>query len=280
MRKSIASQRNLQLGNWSNWVTQNNVSNVQFFEEALKVMQNDFHVGNGGVMAIGLVGSRDIPGITLRRAQAVLRWDRRPSFWSHAFLITKPRSRIKNTPILEVPLHARSSDFPNPGENGLNRNARLNTYNNPDVDVNVALITVAKRVEQDGSIVHEDLDAADVKAVRESSEDPNRDRLRYDLWECLCAWQQYLWSDGSGENPLRQGVPVPSSAYVEMAYEAMGLDLVPGASERNSAPEHIWNAAQWWHQESAKEHEEGGQDVPFVMVGCYAVRDAGASMID
>lgn len=280
MRKSIAGKDNAQLGNWSDWVIKNDKSNVEFFEEALKVMTNEFGVGNDGVMAIGLIGSRDIPGITMRRAQAILRWDRRPSFWSHAFLITKPRSRIRTTPILEVPLHLRDDDFPEPGNNGLNKNAKLSTYNKSDLDANVALLTVTKRVKQNGKVAHENLDAEHLKAVQEAADDPNRDRLRYDLWESLSAWKQYLWSDGAGDNPLRHGVPVPASAYVEMAYEAMGLDLVPGASERNSAPEHIWNAARWWHQEAAKKKEEGGEDVPFVMVGCYAIRDAGASMMD
>ena len=44
-----------------------------------------------GYMAIGLVGSGDLPGVTLRRAQSVLRWDLRPSLWSHAFVLAGRR---------------------------------------------------------------------------------------------------------------------------------------------------------------------------------------------
>ena len=66
------------------------------------------------------------------------------------------------------------------------------------------------------------------------------------------------------------------SAFVEMAYEAIGLDLVPSASERNSAPEHLWNTAVWWHQSSVR--EQFPDDLPFVLTGCYALRDLGCSL--
>ncbi len=279
MRKSVAKADNPQLGDWSQWAIENDLDNMTFFEQALSVMENKFGVGNGGVMAIGLVGSRDMPGTILRRAQSVLRWDRRPSPWSHAFLISKPRLRLRSTPIFEVPLHARNGDFPKPAENGLNKSS-LGVYNDVDVDANVAIITVAQRTKSGNKAALKNLESDDLNAVNRAARDPNVDRLRYDLWESLCAWNQYLWSDQEGVNPLREGVPVPSSAYVEMAYEAMGLDLVPGASERNSAPEHIWNAARWWHQEHVKEQEAEDADVPFVMTGCYAIRDAGGSMVD
>ncbi len=279
MRRSIAGKSNHQLGDWSQWIVDKNVSNMDFFAEALDTMDKDCGVGNGGVMAIGLVGSRDIPGTTLRRAQSVLRWDRRPSKWSHAFLLRKPRTRMKTTRILEVPLHARNGVFPRPEENGLNENATLNAYEDSDVDVNVALIVVARRiVTTKGRVTLANLDPGEINKVEKHAEEPNSDRLRYDLWESLSVWKQYLWSDGAGINPLREGVPVPSAAYVEMAYEAIGLDLVPGASERNSAPEHIWNAARWWHQESVAK-EEGADASPYIMTGCFAVRDYGGSMI-
>ena len=120
------------------------------------------------------------------------------------------------------------------------------------------------------------LTADDLNAVKARAKDPNYDRLRFDMWENFCAWQRFLWSDGTGVSPLRQGVPVPCSSYVEMAFEAMGMDLVPGASERNSAPEHIWNAARWWYQEADKQGED--QLSPYVITGCYAIRDAGGSI--
>ncbi len=66
------------------------------------------------------------------------------------------------------------------------------------------------------------------------------------------------------------------SAYVEMVYEALNMDMVPGASERNSAPEHLWNAAQCWHQDIDVASQTAG---PYVLAGYYGIRDDGASML-
>jgi hypothetical protein len=42
-----------------------------------------------------------------------------------------------------------------------------------------------------------------------------------------------------------------------MANEAVGIDLTPGASERNSSPEHLWNTALWrW-----KPYEDTGHSI-------------------
>jgi len=42
-------------------------------------------------------------------------------------------------------------------------------------------------------------------------------------------------------------------------------------AERNSAPEHIWNAAVWWHEAFAREGHPIG--------GYYALRDKGCSLL-
>ena len=63
-----------------------------------------------------------------------------------------------------------------------------------------------------------------------------------------------------------------------MVFEAIGLDLVPSASERNSAPEHIWNAAKWWHQQSHIDHDD--IESAYEMTGCYAIRDNGCSLVE
>ncbi len=86
MIKSTATKRSEQLGNWSEWAAKK--TNSEFFTAAFEAMEK-FKVGNQGLMTIGLIGSRDIPGVTLRRAQSIIRWDRRPGLWSHAFLIGK-----------------------------------------------------------------------------------------------------------------------------------------------------------------------------------------------
>jgi hypothetical protein len=214
-------------------------------------------------MAIGLLGQRDLPGVTLRRAQSILRWDLRPSLWSHAFLfadaLTPDPEVLKAAPIREVSIHSRTGVFPDPAVNAVGESA-LRYYVRADVDANAGLVVV-------------EMDEAEVEAVAHRAlVDPNQDRMRYDLWRMLGIWESYMWSAGALPNPLRQGHPVFSSAFVEYCYEAIRLDLAPGASERNSAPEHIWNAAKWWYEN----FESLGRTIR-----CYCVlRDQGAAVLD
>ena len=209
--------------------------NLSFFAEAPEQLtEGTWDLGPARAW-IGLLGQRDLPGVALRRAQAELRWDRRPSLWSHAFVFLAPPTggdSVATLPIAEVALHSRAGHFPEPAENAVT-GGPLSMYEDPLRDANAALIAVGMSPDQ-------------LKAVQERAEHRrNLDRLRYDLWTALGVWQTYLWSAGA-PNPLREGFPVFSSAFVEYCFEAIELDLSPGASERNSAPEHLWNAARFW----------------------------------
>jgi hypothetical protein len=195
--------------------------NTRFFVDAIADLD-----ANDGAGLIGLVGSGDLPGVALRRAQSILRWDHRPSLWSHAFLL------IGDGKLREVALHSRAGQFPEPADNAIT-SATLEHYAK---DPNVALLAV-------------DMDAKETASVIErATTQPNLERLRFDLFEILGHWQAYLWTRGSA-NPLEQGAPLHSSALIEYCFEAIGLDLAPGANDRNSAPEHLWNSAKWWYEE-------------------------------
>jgi len=227
VRHSGSTERNPNVVDWSE--THADKDNLEFFADAL-AMLSDKGTGNDGFMTIGLLGQRDLPGVTLRGAQAILRWDLRPSLWSHVFLIDAAGGFEADTPIREVTLYSRSGEFPDPANNGVTTGT-LGLYRRPELDANVALLAV-------------DMTPEDVQQVAlRAKEDPNLDRIRFDLWEMLGIWQSYLWSSGARSNPLRDGVPIFSSAFVEYCFEAIRVDLSPGASERNSAPEHVWNTA-------------------------------------
>jgi len=94
--------------------------------------------------------------------------------------------------------------------------------------------------------------------------------VRYNLWDTLGVWQAFLWSFGQRPNPLREGFPIASSSFIEYCFEAISVDLTPAASERNSAPEHIWNAAKWWHNAYSAQGRE--------ITGYYVLRDEGCSL--
>ena len=272
IRRSPADQKNPAIGDWSKWGQDK--SNLEFFEEALEVMTQKCGLGTSGEMIICLVGSRDIPGIHLRRAQSVLRWDRKPSLWSHALIIdasARGKKKIGNLPIYEIPLFPRNGQFPSPAENGLVKST-LKLYNDAEIDPNVAMLVVgANATDKVG-----DLDEGCLKKLRERAKNPNFDRLRFDFWDSLCAWNKYIWSEGEDTNPLKAGVPISSAAYIEMIFEAIGLDLVPGASERHSAPEHIWSTALWWLQNCTKKYNH---NMAHAISGCFLIRDAGCSSL-
>ena len=245
----------------------NDSDNLDFFLDAFRrLAEQDTGeatkgVGNGGMMTIGLVGERDLIGVTLRRAQEVVRWDRRPSKWSHAFLIAGPapktRDELANLKVLEVTMNPRSGSVPDPNSNGLTI-GRLGNYASPLVTANVALLAVKMNDEEAGLVEY--------RARR-----PNRDRIRYSMWDSLSVWQGYYWAQGGQPNPLAEGFPIFSSSYVEYAFEAIDLDVTPSASERNSAPEHIWNSVRYWH--------DNLDDLGHPVYGYAVIRDPGCAVL-
>ena len=186
-------------------------ANGVFFERALGELA-DVEGSEQGYMAIGLVGSGDLPGITLRRAQSVLRWDLRPSLWSHAFVLAGRKEAggdVGDVRLREVPIYSRTGAFPEPADNAV-ADGVLKDYDSPTRDPNVALLSVRLN-EGDANQLSE-------RAIR----DPNLDRARYDLWGSLAAWSAYLWAPEDEPNPLRNDVPLFSSAFWRTATRGSG----------------------------------------------------------
>jgi hypothetical protein len=260
IRHSGATERNPNIVDWTEDYSVED--NVRFFAAALRALAEQGK-GNGGLMTIGLLGQRDLPGFNLRHAQSILRWDLRPSLWSHVLLIAakvEPSARaVAAAPVREVVIYSRTGDFADPADNAVTA-ATLGEYRRAGIDSNAALLAVDMTDDEAAEVAHRAID------------DPNLDRTRFNLWEMLGVWQSYLWSSGARSNPLRDGLPIHSSAFVEYCFEAIRLDLSPGASERNSAPEHIWNGAVWWDETlSAFGHR---------ISGYYVLRDKGCSLLD
>jgi hypothetical protein len=254
--------------------------NIAFLDAALDLVES--RVGNEARGAIVLLGQRDLPGIALRRAQGMLRWDRRPSLWSHAMILTQGRDEtggdVAALRCREVTLHSRRGIFPDPEFNAVT-DVTLGDYASPVVDANVAVIGIRMSAEQNQAVLDRTL-------PRMQKDDPhtgvNLDRARYDLWELLGLWQSYLWTRGT-PNPLEQGVPMFNAAFVAYCYEAIGLDVTPGASERHAAPEHIWNGARWWRDEYRWVEGAGRSPAPHEespVTGCYCVRDVHCGVLD
>jgi hypothetical protein len=193
LRHSHSDEDNPHIEDWTDRYADKD--NAAFFADAIASLSEDDEFGHDGLALIGLVGSGDLPGITLRRAQAILRWDRRPSLWSHAFLLVDTQGSLR-----EVALHSRAGAFPEPADNAITA-ATLEHYTSPKVDPNVALLAVRTTPEEAAAV------------VSRATEQPNLERLRYDLFETLGFWQAFMWTRGT-PNPLEQGVPMAASALV------------------------------------------------------------------
>jgi len=187
----------------------------------------------GGVLLVGGVSPRDL---AVRNAQAELRLDKLPSYWSHAALILdwKDGAKLDDVVGAEVTLDPIEPHKKVPERNGVTL-FRLERYADRQRYPNLAF----------GTICSPKTGLKD--RIQDAALKPNRDRLRYHLWEWLGAWSIYTYTPATSPNPVLNGIPLPGAAFCEYAYEAAGLDLTPGATAPNACPELLWTTLLRWH---------------------------------
>jgi hypothetical protein len=188
----------------------------------------------GGVLLVGGVSPRDL---SVRQAQADLRLDRLPSYWSHAALVLDWRDGAKPDAVLgaEVTLDPAEPERQVPERNGVTL-FRLARYAKGDRYPNLAFGTICNPKDKELK-----------NKIQQAALDPNRDRLRYRLWDWLGAWASYTYAPAATANPIATNVPLPGAAFCEYAYEAAGLDLTPGATAPNACPELLWTTLLYWY---------------------------------
>lgn len=217
------------------------------------------HHARDGEMAIGLIGKQGLLGYNLRRSQEITRLDRGPSNWSQAFLfaggLAPQANKLRGQ---RSPWLLECSTTPPAGANdwmyrdGISPR-RLHDYNNSKFDwhqensvPNMAIISFA-------------LTKDERKGIREAALHPERTRLEHDLLALTGIWLHYLTNPAEVRNPLTDGLAMHSSAYVQMAYNAAGLDLTPSQLQNVSTPELIWAFAKhlssqsvYWSQDQSE----------------------------
>lgn len=201
----------------------------------------------GGVGCFGLLGEYGLIGYGIRQAQKLVRVDHLPSCWSHAFLFAQPLStkatalRDPDTSpfIWESTLEPASLFNKFVDRNGVGPR-HIGDYAPADFDLlrehsvpNMAVIAIG-------------MTAKEREAVMERASQPDVDRLRYDISGLLGVWYAFLTNRASLPNPLADGRGIFCSAYVQLAYDAAGIDLAPGAHQRNTSPEHLWQGAKYF----------------------------------
>jgi hypothetical protein len=222
-------------------------TNRAFFEMVAGEVESDLlHA------AILLVGGNDVRSLALRRAQAALRFDRRVSDWSHAALIVAWQADVAASIGVEVSLEPENPLEQVPERNGVTP-FRLARYFDEGRFPNVALYVLdfdrpsAKGSMKPGGARSQAVDPRERRlAAIHAALEPNRDRERYGLWEGLAPWARYAYAPDNTSNPLLEGVPMPSAALCEYAFEAAGVDLTPGATGNYTCPEVLHATMKHW----------------------------------
>jgi len=171
-----------------------------------------------------LFGGSDVVDFRIRVAQAHLRGDLLPSFWSAAGIL------VSRTTFLSVPIDEQLVPEIVPSANAIHE-CRVADYDNPLRYPNVAVISFAN---QAGAVV-------------EYARRLQAQRSAIDLPQLLVPWLAFVWGAGSSGNPLLQNIGVPSAAFVETVFAMGGVELTPGIGSGAGSPEAIWQSAIWWH---------------------------------
>lgn len=212
---------------------------------------------NRGDLALLLVGGRDLRSIALRRAQAALRFDRRPSLWSHVALLCEldPKQPERSRGV-EVTLDPIDTTLQCPERNGVTE-FQLARYLDVARYANVAFVHARFPTEPAaGGRQRKRASAAQPSAgpraqIVERLCAPLTDAQRYPLWNALATWARYVYTPELVPNPLLENVFMPSAALCEFGFEAALIDLTPGAAANNSCPELIWSTVTHWRDSLA-----------------------------
>jgi hypothetical protein len=213
----------------------------------------------GAARGILLLGGSSLAHFRIRVAQAQVRYDLLPSFWSLVGILEDDESFVS------VPFEGMMDPSIVPGTNGV-QICRLEEYDDPVRFPNIAVLQFTD----------------DDRPIRQNIVRVKSQRGVIDLPALMLPWLGYIWSAGQVANPLLAGQGLPSAAFVETVYGIAGIELTPGLSSPSSCPDAIWAAAKWWHQ--FYEGETGIRDEAHAMArlpsGHFAVRQPAAAVVE
>jgi hypothetical protein len=249
-RHSGARQRNHKVAE----VTDSGISNGSLYHSTARP---------GSVV---LLGGSSVVHFRLRVAQAHLRYDLLPSFWSVAGLVTS-KDAFLSVPI-GLPMHPDTV----PARNAIEECA-ISDFDNAVRFPNIAVISFADRSD----------------VLVEFARRLRYQRAAIDLPQQLVQWLAFVWGVGATGNPLLQNVGMPSSGLIETSFGMAGVELTPGVASATSCPEAIWQSAIWWHDYYQKtgaayapsESRAGGTGMKTrVPEGRYVTRQRAAAVVE
>ncbi len=207
-------------------------NNLQWLQRALADLQ-----AVPGETVLLLLGGDDRVSRRLRQAQARMRHDLAPSWWSHVAWLPQGQEVAAGSEVLEISLDPPGGfGFPalangiQQGRLGHYRRRSISADANQNSYPNIALLLVP----------------VDGAAVVAAIADLRKQRLQQDFPALVLRWLAWGWGTGAQDNPLLEGLGLPSAVMLEAAFAAAGYDLTPGLESRSCCPEAIWQAARWW----------------------------------
>jgi hypothetical protein len=188
----------------------------------------------------------------VRGAQAHLRYDRRPSLWSHVALILDWSGKAETALGAEVSLVPAAGEEAVPERNGVTV-FELGRYLDAGRWPNLAIALldpVSAAAVAAGTRDGGDDEARRRQTVRDLAlavATPNRGRPRYRFFDALAPWLAHTTAPEAWPNPLLQGVSLPSAAFCEYAYASIGIELTPGTTDAAAAPEILWASVLYYY---------------------------------
>lgn len=192
-----------------------------------------------------LVGGSDLASTRLRMAQSVVRFDERPSYWSHAALVldVDPGDVLDSTGV-EIALWPPSTTGP---ERNYLSFFKLREYASDRRFPNLAVLSVAELGSPESERGGEHVDTRSLaERVRGAAlrEHPGRGVHAFGPW--VAAWTSYVLAPSA--NPLLADLPLPSTALVDYVYASSGVDLLPAAATPALCPEAVWASARYYSE--------------------------------
>lgn len=178
-----------------------------------------------------MVGGKSQSSFRLRLAQAHVRDDLMPSYWSHVMLLAQPAKNLGATRVQEISLEPPGG-FGYPTLNNGVQEGTLREYGKIEQYPNIAVLGIPVALEN----------------VLVPLKRFKKQRAVLDAVDLMVHWLAYVWGVSRSANPILDGLGIPSAAMLEIVFGAAEFDLTPGLESRSSCPEAIWQAAKWWHE--------------------------------
>jgi hypothetical protein len=205
-----------------------------------------------------LLGGNSLAHFRIRNAQAHLRSDLLPSYWSLVGLLVDGKTFVT------VPLDLNGDISRVPQENGV-QTCDMADYDDPARFPNIAVV----RFTEDTSMIHDDLKRLMTQ------------RSIIDIPSLILPWFGYVWGASDYGNPLLKGTGLPSAVFVETMYGIGGVELTPGLSSSSSCPEAIWQSAKWWHDFYSETSDVvKGQATTISPKGYFALGQRSAAVVE